>query len=813
MHSGNLRYVSCFAVALSLVTLIGCGGAGKRNRQTLAMTAGELTERFPWLLETSTEWGQDADLAGGDVPDYSHRGCFPVGNGRVFTTTGLRYPFGTIHNTFGPTYQKVGGSLGEQAALLLSGDVVLELPIQRTDWVMRAGMAHSRLGNADGVTLDIYDCVPPDGWTILRALVLTNGSEAPIKQAALAISQHGSQLDAVGGSLVSDGPTRWVRVGFVGAQTEARDEAIEYPLPESARSGNQGVGWGAGVVCPLGTIGPGESVVKLAYTVVAPDSQKADGEVAALEEAGFDKLAANHDWWSDWYSDILTVDTDDKRIEEFIPIQQHIVRVQQAESGGYSPMYMYTTCWVRDSNGPIRFMSQSGKFEEVKKALDYFYGCSARAGKVPMNWPLNVDLDATPPNVDWSRAEVEKAEVSSFIILQHYWYWKHSDDMTPIEEHWEYLRRNLLGQQVDEEGRLPFHDDETFRFPGYQIFGQTQEFPTDWVSMDLLSADSMWEYVAAATAMQTWAEELGRGDEAAEYGALARKVRGALDTHFWMADRGYYAPAMSDFSGEKYRYPFANINLRPSWLGPLGPTPAPWAEVAALQLLWKESGTVNTTPGCGYYVGMTPGMVVSSLARADHVSLGRAIEGLLNAASPSGGYSEMIKPDDTPSDEYWGKNRIRPWEGGINAEAVVVALERTKLWQTSNATRFGPELEPPAKAFDYGEPTFAGTAKTVVVTWSGETYDQYKLRPAPAAIDTRIAFPTAYLAAALYDSAGNRRADALVLDVSRYPGHCKTAEFWVNGEGRKVVDRFRELGGVVEEHPNPQQKPGDLFGA
>ena len=35
-----------------------------------------------------------------------------------------------------------------------------------------------------------------------------------------------------------------------------------------------------------------------------------------------------------------------------------------------------------------------------------------------------------------------------------------------------------------------------------------------------------------------------------------------------MPDRGYYAPAMSDFSGELYRYPFANINLRPSWLGP-----------------------------------------------------------------------------------------------------------------------------------------------------------------------------------------------------------------------------------------------------
>jgi len=125
---------------------------------------------------------------------------------------------------------------------------------------------------------------------------------------------------------------------------------------------------------------------------------------------------------------------------------------------------------------------------------------------------------------------------------------------------------------------------------------------------------------------------------------------------------------------------------------------------------------------------------------------------------------------------------------------------------------YGQPLKPSAKPFDYGPPTFAGKAKTIVVTWSAETYKQYQSAPSPAAIDTKIPFPPAYLAAALYDEKGTRRADRLVLDVSLYPGHCKTAEFWTTGEGKKTIDRFKQLGGQIDQYPKPKPKPTDLFG-
>jgi hypothetical protein len=668
------------------------------------------------------------------------------------------------------------------------------------------------------------------------------------------------------------------------------------PLPDAAVAVSRGAAEtsGASVLCPLGTIKPGESVAKLAYTVIAPSAERADAEEQRLAQVGFGVLQETRDWWQTWFADALTLETPDERINEFIPIQQYLCRIQQAEPGGYSPMYMYTTCWVRDSNGPVRFMTQSGKFEEVKRYLDYYYACCAREKRIPMNWPLDVSAPGPATAIDWSKAPTERAEVASFLILQHYWYWKQSGDLTPIKEHWGYLRRNLLGQRLDAQGRLPFHGDETYRFPGYQIFESTQKEPTDWVSMDLLSADSAWEYVAAAGAMREWAEELGKTQEAAEYDRLGQKVRDALERDFRMDDRGYYAAAISDFSGEQYRYPFANIALQPAWLeadlawwtgDPSEDIEPVRSGVAALTHLWKDTGTVRATPGCGYYVGMTPGQVVWALARDQRGSLDRALEGLIDAASPAAEYAEMIAPDDNPTDKYWGKNRIRPWEGGINGEALVTALLGLRIWGPERSVSLYPHFRPgwktlrarnirvgasrldaelallgdkwrlkahvegieavkvrltpeeatlrsgetrtlqtyasppnpeglrPARSpFVYGEPTFAGRAKTIVLTWSKEAYSAYRTRPAPAAIDTKIAFPREYLAAALYGGGGERRADTLVLDVSRYPGHCKTAEFWTSGEGKRIIDRFRALGGKVEQHPNPQDKPGDLFG-
>ncbi|MFW5868859.1 MAG: hypothetical protein ACOCX2_13635, partial [Armatimonadota bacterium] len=305
------------------------------------------------------------------------------------------------------------------------------------------------------------------------------------------------------------------------------------------------------------------------------------------------------------------------------------------------------------------------------------------------------DLD-DPPQIDWSDVPTQKAESASFVILQNWWYYQHTGHTEQLEERWDYLQRAFDGHHVDTEGRLPFHGDETYRFPGYQLLGPEPEAVSDYVHLTLRSADSAFEYVAAAEAMAVMAEEIGRPDEEiAEYYEAARFVREATEGWYWQEDRGYYAPAMSAVSGELYRYPFANINTRPTWIGYAeGDEERQQSNVLnALRWLYRpEAGTTNLTPTCAYTVGMTPGMVLSALTAIDHPEAARALEGLLTAAEASGGFAEMNRPDDTPAREVWGMHRVRPWEGGINGSAVLQYLTGFEPDAALREVAFAPRL-------------------------------------------------------------------------------------------------------------------------
>jgi len=687
MHQhGRFGGLLLLAAALAVV-LAGCGGGAARyNRQTVCMTGEELQSQQAWLAsEVSAAWRQQADLAQGRVPTYADLGCYALGNGHVFTTLGLHYPFGAMANIFGPTYQKSGRQLGRITPVVVADGKPLLLAEQQTEWVLRAGVVHTRLAEAQGLALDLYDLVPPDVDAIVRVLVASNAAQGRRVRVGLSFELAG--LAAEGKCLTMSGQGAAVRCGIVGAEPELvtgdRCHDVEMPLPpEAAKAGGaQARPEAAALLCDLGKLGPGESAAKVFYMAVAPDAQAAAKTADQVATQAFGLLQATRDWWQRWYADALKLECPEAALSDLLTLQQYLCRIQQARpGGGYSPMYHYSTCWVRDSNGPVRLMTLSGKASEVRDYLEYYYRCSARAGKITLNAPLNVDVTGPVPQVDWARVPVDRAEVPSFLILQHYWYWEHTGDLEPINAHWPYLRRCLTGQEMDAAGRLPFHGDETYRFPGYNIFSQTRSEPTDWVSMELRSLDSSLEYLAACRAMKRFATLLGRTGEVAECEALERKVREGLAA-FQQPGRGFPAPALSDLTGQQHEAPFANINASLAWLrpAPVGAevTPRPEPTFAAvLPYLVKTpakpgqaaSPTPKTTPQCGYYVGMTPGQALYA------VPCRKLLDAVVAAASPAGEYAEMLQPDDRCADRYWGKNRIRPWEGGINLEAVVWAL-------------------------------------------------------------------------------------------------------------------------------------------
>jgi len=620
-------------VGVLLVALAGCRQP-TRNRELHTYTYEDLFASGNWTTQEFSYWRQEIDLDR-SMPDYSHLGAYPIGNGRVFALTGLRVPLGVIEDVLGPTYQKTQGLLGSYVlSVMVDGKPVL-LPQQSTAWVAPGGVVHTRWENREGLRVDILDTVPVEANAVLRLIVVSNRGKEDIRDLALAQTSSLPRAEQVEDDLLVTRGTTRVRFGFVGARTQItrRNVLPELPkdlpkrlLPLGAMTGD--TRGSQAVSCPLGRLASGESVGKVAYIAVSDDQAGEQADIQNIRRQGFALVESGHQYWQKRAEETVQVRGVPEEIAEFLTISQYLCRVQQAKAGGFSPMHKYSYRWIRDSNGPIKFLLDAGDFGAVARDLDYHFKVCASKREIANNMELNLE-PAWVPEFDWSQAPSPRAEIASFVILQNYWYFRHTGETQQLEKRWDYLRRCLDGQAIDDEGRLPFHGDETYRFPGYQLF-EAREDIADYVHLRLMSADSAFEYVAAAEAMAEMAEALDKDDEASELRQAAQRIRRATERHYWQRDPGCYAPAMSDLSGELYGYPFANINLRPLWIGYGKPGEQRQVDnvLNSLAYLYRpKTGTARTTPACEYYVGMTPGYLLSNLAALDHPDAGVGARG------------------------------------------------------------------------------------------------------------------------------------------------------------------------------------------
>ncbi len=694
MHIASVnRNLLLAAAAVLILSIVGCSPA-RYNRAHEAPPASELIHAHPWLTEYFEHWRQEVNLTGDRWPGYSDLGVFPIGNSQVFAYEGVIYPLGTLENVVGPTYQK-NGFLGNIIPLLCVGDEVVAWETQRIEWVSPGGVVRTESATADGLQLQTYDFAPPHLPAICRVMIVGNSGQQARRNVAVALAFGVPDGEKVEGGLRIQRGGRIIRAGFVGARVCVQTGKPDIALPENLDSTNSPEPMSEQMPvlrCELGTLQPGESFAKLAYVVAATNGDYAEEIAADIEHRGFGLLDDTHRYWQEWHERTVAVETPDQpEVGELLTISKYLCAVQQAQAGGYSPMDGYTCTWIRDSNGPVRYLSASGDFESVRRHLEYhFRGCATK-GKIGNNLPLDLDVEQVP-DIDWSQVPVEPVESSSFVILQHYWYYRQGGDMELIRKHWPMLRRCLLGQTVDERGLLPFHGDETYRFPGYEYFDAGQEVEL-YVNLETRSADSAFEYVAAAEALAEMAEALGSEAEAADYRRRANRVRQATESYYWQQDRGYYAPAMSDLSDQVQPNPFAPINLRPLWIGYSPPTEQQQRNVLnSLKYLWQPDATPKTTPRFEPYVTMIPGYALYALASIGHPAAEAALSGVLAAAEKSGGFAEMNEADNRPSDEIWGQHRIRPWEGGINAEAILYYLTGMQVDAASGRVFLRPRM-------------------------------------------------------------------------------------------------------------------------
>ncbi len=709
-------------IAAVAILAAGCGPA-RHNRQQYALTEAELTSTRPWLTEYFEHWQQEVDLTGEQWPGYSDLGVFPIGNGQVFAYEGTVYPLGTLTNVIGPTYQK-GSFLGDIVPLVYLGKEVVAWSTQRVRWVKPGGIVNTESLSVDGLRLTTYDFAPPQLPILCRIMIVSNEGQRAQRGVALALAFGATDGEPTDNGIRVRRGDRVMEGGFLGSRTRVEIGHPELPLPDSlTRETKPGLmGENTPVLrCELGTFQPGDTVAKLAYFVVSEADAQDDDLFALVRGRGFALVDDNYEYWRSCNERTVTVETPDQpEVGELLAISKYLCAVQQAKAGGYSPMDGYTYTWIRDSNGPVRYLSAAGDFESVRRHLEYHFRGCAVAGKIGNNLPLDLDVEQIP-EINWSQVPVEPAESSSFVILQHYWYYRQSGDLELIRHHWPMLRRCLLGQVVDERGLLPFHGDETYRFPGYEFFQAGKEVEL-YVNLETRSADSAFEYVAAAEALAEMADELGKAEEAADYQRRAEKIRQATESYYWQQDRGYYAPAMSDLSDQVQPSPFAPINLRPLWIGYASDTARQRQNVlGALKYLWREDGTIRMTPEFEPYVTMVPGYGLYAVAAMGHPAARIALNGVLAAAEKSGGFAEMNEPDNRPSDEVWGQHRIRPWEGGINAEAILYYLTGMEIDAASGRIFLRPQMPIPWERMCVNNLPVADARLRLEMDWKGIT--------------------------------------------------------------------------------------------
>ena len=705
--SGKILRTIAFSAAVALLLLTtGCGLLrldARHNRKTACTTKEALLQQYPWLADETETWRQDADFSA-QSPSYSDLGSFPIGNGHAFACTGTTYPLGTLENIIGPEYQKTSGFLGYTAPGLCERGQPVLLPKQSTTWVRRAGIVHSAQASADGLQLDVYDFTPPNISAIVRVLIASNTGGATRRRVGISTTFVRAG-EARPDGLQLDSGKRFVRTGVLNAQCAQAPHSL-VPLPQGQLSHEvdnftKSRDQAAGFLCEIGNLRPGESAAVLGYMTFAPDAPAEQAILAELAKQSFGLLKTQYDDCQAWYAQGPQLVCKDTHVSDILDITAHICRAQQAYEGGYSPMDKYTYLWIRDSNGPIRYLSATGHGDDVKRALEYHWrGCSGGV-QVGNNLPLDMQFAGDVKPADWSKAPVPAAEIASFVVLQHYWYWRATGDSDLIKSHWPYLRRCLLGQDVDERGTLPFYGDETYRFPGYLLFAAKQD-ASDYVSLEAQSADSGFEYCAAADALREMSSAAGHGDEAGEYSRAAAHVRDATERYYWQPQFGLYAPAMSSYSTEVHRWPFTPIDLRPLWIGYAQPDAHQYTNIRqALAYLLKPEGTLKMTPTFGSYVPMISGYALWDLAACDDPTAPLALKGLLSAADKAGGFAEMNGPDDKPTDgRVWGKHRFRPWEGGINAEAVLFYLTGLRGDAANKTVYLDPHCPPDWEQFE-----------------------------------------------------------------------------------------------------------------
>ncbi|MHB1037497.1 MAG: alpha-L-rhamnosidase-related protein [Pirellulales bacterium] len=626
------------------------------------------------LNPQTSVWRQELDSRRIDATrpaEYRERlGVFPVGNGQCFAYAGLGVPQNTLFMMTGPRYQTDGdhnpvGGFGELAIGLEESGSPAQLPLQSCRTVRGAPVV---LTSEQGARLRLttVTAAPPEVCAILRWITVER-LEGASGDVDVALDIRGREMRRDEEGFYFEYPHRErvarMRPIVVGEKLELRNGRLGFTIAQVAK--------GAPHTC----------VLALLFSQSAREASQVKDRV--LGDHGR-LLQDTLSWWSRKLAGTLHVTSGNRRLDDLVEGLKVLLLVQQDIQGGVSPMVNFKGVWLRDSNGPILGFLHTGLYEDARRLLTYYRQASAlqrfTAREFPLDLDVRTDPDLTPQQ--WAQSGTDRCEVPSFVVIQHAWWFDATGDTSLLERHWPYVKRNAEHQVLIDGPQGPlqtFNGDETYLGGAYySLFPARSGYPNALMRQDAYSADSMFEYAVAHEAMVRLARRLGRKEDAAQFAQSAARMRESIERHFWLPEERRYAPALSPVDFSPHRAPFASVNLRPLWLDYLSAEdPKALSNLeGTLRWLWRPPGLVRMTPFMDYFIGCAPGELVHNLAAVRHPKAASAFAAMIESASNSGEWVEVHKPD-RPSYGYGDgayANRLRPWESGINLDALLFYL-------------------------------------------------------------------------------------------------------------------------------------------
>ncbi|MFH1539528.1 MAG: trehalase family glycosidase, partial [bacterium] len=331
-----------------------------------------------------------------------------------------------------------------------------------------------------------------------------------------------------------------------------------------------------------------------------------------------------------------------------------------------------------------------------------YYDYATRIEGFRNSYALDLDVESAPEEVDWDSMTPQQGDDPNLLILQFYHYYRATGNTDFVRRHYGFLRRNLTGQKHTDY-HLPFHGDETF-----QVFVMMAEGAP---MKDFFTADTGFEYVAAARAMSEMAAVIGEDADAKDFAARAEECRLKTEEHYWNDELGYYIPYVKKDTLEPSTSPFANINLRPLWIeyAPPGDANQRRNVINTAKKLMNRRGTMKSHARSAYYTGMTPGLLLYNLkAVGDMKHADLAYEGMTSRViSPTGEFAEAYDKNDRWINYGSAPTVLRPWESAINAEAVLYYITGLTYDHKADIATFQPHL-PPGTDFLSIENLYAG---------------------------------------------------------------------------------------------------------